>query len=33
MSQEAPFDSVRWKYHTVGNDALNRVPPPGHAWI
>lgn len=33
MSQEALFDPVCWKYHPVDNDALNRVPPPGHAWI
>ena len=33
MSQEAPFDSVRWKDHALGNYALNRVPPLRHAWI
>ena len=25
-------DPVRWKYHAVGNYALNGVPPPRHSW-
>ena len=26
-------DPVRWKFHHVGNHALNNVKPPRHAWI
>ncbi len=26
-------DPVRWKYHHIGNHALNGVLPPRHAWI
>jgi len=26
-------DPVRWKYHAIGNHALNGVKPPVHAWI
>lgn len=26
-------DPVRWKFHAVGNHALNGVAPPVHAWI
>jgi alkylation response protein AidB-like acyl-CoA dehydrogenase len=25
-------DPVRWKYHAVGNYALNGTPPPRHSW-
>jgi SfnB family sulfur acquisition oxidoreductase len=26
-------DPVRWKFHAIGNHALNGVPPPVHSWI
>jgi alkylation response protein AidB-like acyl-CoA dehydrogenase len=26
-------DPVRWKFHAIGNHALNGVNPPVHAWI
>ncbi len=26
-------DPVRWKFHAIGNLALNGVGPPVHAWI
>ena len=26
-------DPVRWKFHVIGNHALNGIKPPVHAWI
>ncbi|RMP21920.1 Acyl-CoA dehydrogenase protein [Pseudomonas coronafaciens pv. atropurpurea] len=25
-------DPARWKYHLIGNQVLNNIPPPRHAW-
>ena len=26
-------DPVRWKFHAIGNHALNGIDPPVHSWI